>query len=73
MDGRMEGRKDGRMDVWKFTPVFYRTSALWGRCPKRRLVINEEEEKEEEEEEEEKNQLLLQCFSARRELPLLAI
>ena len=23
-------------DVWKFTPVSYRTSALWGRCPKRR-------------------------------------
>ena len=20
-------------DVWKFTPVCYRTSALWGRCP----------------------------------------
>ena len=20
-------------DVWKFPPVFYRTSALWGRCP----------------------------------------
>ena len=20
-------------DIWKFTPVFYRTSALWGRCP----------------------------------------
>ena len=33
MDGRTEGRKDGRTDVWKFTPVFYRTSALWGRCP----------------------------------------
>ena len=25
-----------RTDVWKFTPVSYRTSALWGRCPKRR-------------------------------------
>ena len=24
-----------RTDVWKFTPVSYRTSALWGRCPKR--------------------------------------
>ena len=22
-------------DVWKFPPVFYRTSALWDRCPKR--------------------------------------
>ena len=28
-----EGRMDGRTDVWKFTPVSYRTSALWGRCP----------------------------------------
>ena len=28
-------RTDVRMDVWKFTPVSYRTSALWGRCPKR--------------------------------------
>ena len=28
--------KDGRTDVWKFPPVFYRTSALWGRCPKRK-------------------------------------
>ena len=25
---------DGRTDVSKFPPVFYRTSALWGRCPK---------------------------------------
>ena len=31
--GWTEGRKDGRPDVWKFTLVFYRTSALWGRCP----------------------------------------
>ena len=29
-------RTDVRTDVWKFTPVSYRTSALWGRCPKRR-------------------------------------
>ena len=28
------GWKDVRTDVWKFPPVFYRTSALWGRCPK---------------------------------------
>ena len=34
-DGRKDGRTDGRTDVWKFPPVFYRTSALWGRCPKR--------------------------------------
>ena len=32
-DGKTDGRKDGRTDVWKFPPVFYRTSALWGRCP----------------------------------------
>ena len=24
------------MDVRKFIPVSYRTSALWGRCPKRK-------------------------------------
>ena len=35
-DGRKDGRKDGRTDVSKFPPVSYRTSALWGRCPKRR-------------------------------------
>ena len=29
------GRMDGRTDVRKFTPVSNRTSALWGRCPKR--------------------------------------
>ena len=34
-DVRKDGRKDGQTDVWKFTPVSYRTSALWGRCPKR--------------------------------------
>ena len=33
--GGGDGRTDGRTDVWKFTPVSYRTSALWGRCPKR--------------------------------------
>ena len=27
-------RTFGRTDVWKFTPVSCRTSALWGRCPK---------------------------------------
>ena len=26
----MDGRTYGRMEVWKFTPVSYRTSALWG-------------------------------------------
>ena len=30
-----DGRTDGRTDVSKFPPVSYRTSALWGRCPKR--------------------------------------
>ena len=34
--GGTDGRKDGRTDVWKFPPVSYRTSALWGRCPKGR-------------------------------------
>ena len=29
------GGTDGRTDVWKFTPMSYKTSALWGRCPKR--------------------------------------
>ena len=33
--GQTDGRKDGRTDVSKFPPVSYRTSALWGRCPKR--------------------------------------
>ena len=28
---------NGQMDVWKFTPVSYRTSALWGCCPKWRF------------------------------------
>ena len=35
-EGGKDGRKDGRTDVSKFPPVSYRTSALWGRCPKRR-------------------------------------
>ena len=38
-DVRTDGRTDGRTDVWKFTPVSYRTSALWGRCPKRILFV----------------------------------
>ena len=29
-----KGGTYGGTDVWKFTPVSYRTSALWGRCPK---------------------------------------
>ena len=35
-DVRTDVRTYGRTDVWKFTPVSYRTSALWGRCPKRK-------------------------------------
>ena len=33
------GGTDGRTDVWKFTPVFYRSSVLWGRCPKRKRGV----------------------------------
>ena len=33
-DGRTDGRTEGRTDDLKFPPVSYRTSALWGRCPK---------------------------------------
>ena len=29
---------DGQTDMWKFTPVSYRTLALWGRCPKKDLI-----------------------------------
>ena len=28
------GRTYGQTNVRKFTPMFYRTSAFWGRCPK---------------------------------------
>ena len=41
-----------RTDVWKFTPVSYRTSALWGRCPKREREKEKEKEKEKEERQE---------------------
>ena len=34
---RTDGQTDGWTDVRKFTPVSYRTSALWGRCPKKAL------------------------------------
>ena len=33
-------RTDVRTDIWKFTPVSYRTSALWGRCPKSVLPLS---------------------------------
>ena len=36
MDRHMDGQTDGRLDAWIFTPVSYRTSALMGRCPKRK-------------------------------------
>ena len=39
-EGWTDGRTDGRTDIWKFTPVSYRTSALWGRCPKRRTMLD---------------------------------
>ena len=44
------------MDIWKFTPVSYRTLTLWGRCPKiyDEEAINEEVEGEEDEERKEK-------------------
>ena len=29
---------DGGTDIWKFTPLFYRTLALWGRCSKREIT-----------------------------------
>ena len=38
-DVRTDVRTDGRTDVWKFTPVSYRTSALWGRCPALTLLL----------------------------------
>ena len=58
MEGRTEGQKerrterqkDGRTDVSKFPPVFYRTSALWGRCPKRKEGKKEGREEERERE-----------------------
>ena len=28
--GWMDGRMDRQKDIWKFTPVSYKTSALWG-------------------------------------------
>ena len=35
-------------DVWKSPPVSYRTSALWGRCPKRELFCDDKKETEEQ-------------------------
>ena len=39
-NGGGDGRKDGWTDVWKFPPVFYRTSALWGHCPVRTPLLH---------------------------------
>ena len=36
---RGRGGTYGRTDVWKFTPVSYRTLALRGHCPKRVIKI----------------------------------
>ena len=35
MDGQTDRWVAGWMDVWNFTPMFYRTLALLGRYPKR--------------------------------------
>merc|ERR1711911_351928 len=40
------GQTDGRTDILKFTPVSHRTSAFWGRCPKRKEGGNAESEKQ---------------------------
>ena len=40
-DGRMDGQEDRGTDVSKFLPVFYRTLAFWGRCPKSSLMVSE--------------------------------
>merc|ERR1711911_258050 len=37
--GGTYGRTYVRTDVRKFTPVSYRTSALWGRCPKKKRIV----------------------------------
>ena len=39
LGGGTYGRTDVRTDVRKFTPVSYRTSALWGRCPALTLLL----------------------------------
>ena len=52
----MEGWKDGRTEVRKFTPVSYRTSALWGRCPKRSIDDYDEEQVKREEGDDEEEE-----------------
>ena len=53
----MEGGMDGRLDIRKFPSVFYRTSALWDRCPKReeQKEIENEYKKGRKEEKETQN------------------
>ena len=58
-DGRLFGRTDGRLDGWKFSPMFYWISSSLGPLPKRRGRRRgkgregiEKEEKEEQEEKE---------------------
>ena len=41
--GCTDGRTYVRTDVRKFTPVSYRTSAVWGRCPERRKERDHDE------------------------------
>merc|ERR1712002_1282636 len=48
--GRTDGRTYVRTDVRKFAPVSYRTSALWGRCPKKEKKKKKKKEKKEKEE-----------------------
>ena len=38
LGGGTDVRTEGRKDVRNLPPVSYRTSALWGRCPKRRKM-----------------------------------
>ena len=40
-----DGLRYGERDAKKFTPLSYRTSALWGRCPKREERRNKKENK----------------------------
>ena len=52
MEGLKNGRTERRTDILKFPPVFDRTLALWGRCPKREEKHNKTAKAEEEEQEE---------------------
>ena len=50
-DGQTEGQTEGRKDVWKFTPLSYRTLSRWGRCLKKELKGQKVDEEDEDEEE----------------------